>query len=330
MNLTISLFNKKGKNFMGTFTLTGVNYTAEDHTPLWAGVGRDGRVMYSSDAISWSEYDSPSGTTADYWDISFGEDGSNNDQWIIATNTSVELRKSSDPTTSNSWSTIDFTGSETTRTIEYGANGTWIAATGSDVHRSTDGGATWTKITSGALSGAGLMLCMATDGAGTWIIGGSSNAVKSYDDGLNWYNSATGVRANGIEYNNGVWFIASHTTTSYRATSIAQSNTTDTWSPVTGISEKLWSVCHVTGNTWMAGNFGTTPYLSTDNCSSWSSVTSPAVGQIMGLASDGATIVICGKGKKIQTSTDNGTTWTLRHTSTEEVLVVEYNKVKPY
>jgi hypothetical protein len=334
LNLTISLFNKKGKNFMGTFTLTGVNYTAEDHTPLWTGIGRDGRVFYSSDAVSWAGYTSPAGESADYWDISFGADSGGNDQWIIATNTTPELRKASDPTTGvDSWSSIDFTGStDLSRTIEYGANGTWIAGTGGDVHRSTDGGTNWTKITNVA-SGAGAMYCLATDGAGVWMIGGSGTSIlKSYDDGLNWYVSGTNVgQVNGIEYNNGVWFLASNTTTSYRATSIAQSNTTDTWSAVTGISVSLWAVCHVTGNTWMTAKKASSPvYLSTDNCASWSAVTNPSVGQVMGLASDGTTIVVCGKDMKVQTSTDNGTTWTQRYTSDRHLLGVEYNKVKPF
>lgn len=303
---------------------------ADPHTALWTGVGRDGRVLYSSDALTWSEYESPVGETSDYWDISFGKDGSNDDLWIISTNTSPELRMAADPTGGNSsWTAIDFPGSsDLARTVEYSATGTWIAATGDDVFRSTDGGANWTKITAVA-AGAGLNLCLATDSAGTWLMGGTLKTLKSYDDGLNWYES-TATRANGIEYNNGVWFLAGNGTTSYRITSIANSNTTDTWTAVTGIAEGLWAICHITGNTWMCSNKGNTMYLSTDNCASWSSVTSPSAGQIMALASDGTTIVTGNKNNEVLTSTDLGTTWTQRHTSAEQVLVIEYNKVKPY
>jgi hypothetical protein len=327
----IAKFTSKDKTDVAK--VDGITITTEPaHSPLWVCTGRNGYIMYSSDAINWSEYRSPPSTSSDYWDISFGKDSNNNQLWFIPTNGGTELRYSSDPTAGdNSWSITNLPGSHPTRAIDYGANGTWIAATGNDVHRSTDGGTTWTKITSGT-SGAGLMLCIATDGAGTWVIGGSTNAIKSYDDGLNWYNTFTGKRANGIEYNNGVWFFASHTTTSYRATSIAQSNTTDTWSAVTGISKKLWAICHITGNTWMTGGFdNAAPLISTDNCASWSSVTSPSIGQVMGLASDGTTIVVCGKDSKIHTSTDNGSSWTLRFTTNSgDALVVEYNKVKPF
>ena len=303
----------------------------EDHVPLWAGVGRDGRVMYSSDAESWTEYESPAGETSDYWDISFGKDDSDDARWIVATNTSPELRYSADPTTSGSWSSIDFSGtSDAARTVEYGDNGTWIAATGDDVFRSTNGGDSWTKITD-VESGAGLNLCLATDGAGTWLMGGTLKTLKSYDDGLNWYES-TATRANGIEYNNGVWFLAGNGTTSYRITSITESDTTDTWSAVTGISEALWAICHITGNTWMTANKGTQLYISTDNCASWATtdLANPDVGQIMGLASDGTTIIAGGKGNKISSSTDNGQSWTVRFTSAVDVLVLEYNKVKPF
>ena len=309
----------------------GVNPPAD----LWAGVGRDGRVMYSEDAITWSEYQSPGGETSDYWDISFGKDGAGADRWIISTNTSPELRHSADPTDSASWSSVDFPGSaDLARTVEYGANGTWIAGTGDDVFRSTDGGANWTKITDVA-SGAGTMLCLATDGDGTWLAGGTSKVLKSYDDGLNWYESLTGAgQTNGVEYNNGVWFIASNNSTSYRATTIAQSDTTDTWSAVTGISVPLWAICHITGDTWMTAGKASSPsnpFLSTDNCASWSPITSPSNGQIMGLASDGTTVVVCGKDSKIHTSTDNGDSWTLRFTSlSADALVVDYNKVKPF
>ena len=302
------------------------------HIPLWVGVGRDGQVMYSSDALTWTEYYSPAGATNDYWDISFGKDDSGGPRWIISTDRSPELRYSDDPTAgASSWSWIDFPGaSDISRTVEYSATGTWIAGTSEGVvYRSTDGGDSWTEITGVA---AGSHRCLATDGTGTWLVGGASKVFKSYDDGLNWYLSSAAVgKANGIEYNNGVWFLASDSTTSYRATTIAESDTTDTWTAVTGISVPLWAICHIDGDTWMTAIKGRQPYLSTDNCASWSATTGrPGPGQVMALASDGTTVVLGNKNNKIYTSTDNGGTWTLRHTSGEDVLVIEYNKVKPF
>jgi len=319
------------------FMVRGANVLEDEHTALWVGVGRDGRVLYSSDAESWSEYQSPSGEDDDYWDISFGEDDDGDDRWVISTNTSPEIRYSNDPTAGDgSWSSVNIPGipGGSVRTVEYGSGGTWIAGGKEDnVQRSADGADSWTEIT-GLPSGTTKILCLATDGNGVWLAAGTGTKIlKSYDDGLNWYVSGTGFnQINGLEYNNGVWFAASNTTTSYRATSIAESDTTDTWSAVTGISEALWAICHITGNTWMTANKGDQPYLSTDNCASWTTtgVASPSSGQIMALASDGTTVVCGGKDKKVHTSTDNGGTWTLRHTSDEEVLVIDYNKIKPF
>lgn len=306
----------------------------EDHVPLWAGVGRDGRVMYSSDAESWTEYESPAGETSDYWDISFGKDDSDDARWIVATNTSPELRYSADPTASGSWSSIDFSGtSDAARTVEYGDNGTWIAATGDDVFRSTNGGDSWTKITDVA-SGAGLNICLATDGDGNWVMGGASKVLKSTDDGLNWYVTLQSVgQTNGLEYNNGIWFRAGNGSTSHRIASLTDDDQVDSWSTVTGLSNSaLWAVCHISGDTWMTANKGSQLYISTDNCASWATtdLANPDVGQIMGLASDGTTIIAGGKGNKISSSTDNGQSWTVRFTSAVDVLVLEYNKVKPF
>tara|TARA_R110001583_G_scaffold16272_13_gene66742 strand:- start:24334 stop:25377 length:1044 start_codon:yes stop_codon:yes gene_type:complete len=308
-------------------------------TPLWVCVGRDGYIMYSSDAISWSEYVSTASGSPDYWDVSFGKDSNNNQRWFIPTNSGPELRYSADPTAGDSsWASKDIPGipGGDVRTVEYGVNGTWIAGGGEDnVLRSTDGGDTWTEITAVA-AGAGTMYCLATNGEGTWLAGGNGTSVlKSTDDGLNWYVSGTSVgQVNGLEYNNGVWFLASNTTSSYRATAIADNTSTDTWSAVTGISEEIWAICHITGDTWMTANklnSPSGPYLSTDNCASWNPVSSPSVGQIMGLASDGTTVVVCSKDSKIHTSTDNGSSWTLRFTTTSaDALVVDYNKIKPF
>jgi hypothetical protein len=324
---------------MGTFTLTGVTYDAGEeapHVPLWVAVGRDGRVLHSSDAITWSEYQMPPGESSDYWDVSFGKDGNGDDLWAISTSTDPELRLSSDPTAGiGSWSSIDFAGTaDKSRTVEYGDNGTWIAGTKNSnaVLRSTDGGASWTKITSVPGGSPGQMICMATDGNGTWVIGGTLRTLKSYDDGLNWYESlAAGGQINGVEYNNGVWFLAGNGNTSYRATAILNSNNTDNWVAVSGISEPLWGVCHVTGNTWMTANKSDQPYISTDNCASWSTTAKAQVSaQVMGLASDGTTVVLSTKSDRIYTTTNNGTSWTHQHTSVIDILVVDYNKVKPY
>ena len=182
---------------------------APAHDPLWVCIGRDGTVCHSTDAATWSEYRVPVGTSVDYWDLSFGKDGNNDDMWVISTGiASPELYTASDPTTdADDWSAVNFSSTHKTRATEYGVNGTWIATRNKNpsgtIQRSTDGGSSWTEISTG-LTGVGVNLCIATDGDGLWLIGGASKTIKSHDDGLTWYVSHE-ERGNRIEYNNGVW-----------------------------------------------------------------------------------------------------------------------------
>ena len=338
-NLT-SIGKVAGKNKADIVKVSGVDASAGGgapaHNPLWVAIGRDGRLCHSTDAINWAEYTIPVGTSVDYWDLSFGKNGLGNDMWVISTGiASPELYTATDPTTDeNDWSSVNFTTTHKTRAAEYGANGTWIATrnknTGGTVQRSTDGGSSWTQISTG-LSGVGLHLCIATDGNGLWVIGGVSKTIKSYDDGLTWHVSHA-ARGNRIEYNNGVWLRSEHTSYSYYATSISSNSSVDTWSTINvgSGSAIYWAVCHVSGNNWLLSR-ASDIYKSTDNCVSWAKVTRPAgISTVMGLATDGTTVVVCGKGSRIAYTTDLGATWTAAFTASRQLLAVEYNKVKPF
>ena len=308
---------------------------APAHDPLWVCIGRDGRVLHSTDGATWStEYVVPVGTLVDYWDLSFGKNGSNEDMWVISTGiASPELYTASDPTTdADDWTAFNFSTDHKTRATEYGDNGTWIATrnktSSGTIQRSTDGGATWTEISTG-ITGTGTHLCIATDGNGLWLIGGVSKTIKSYDDGLTWYVSHAG-RGNRIEYNNGVWLKTNNGTNAHYATSIANSDTLDTWNSITAGGNSTWAVCHVSGNDWLLSR-ASDVWKSTDNCVSWTKVTRPTgVGFVMGLATDGTTVVACGKDTGIAYTTNLGTTWTSAHDAGRQLLSIEYNKVKPF
>jgi len=304
------------------------------HDPLWVAIGRDGTVCHSTDAVSWSEYRVPVGTSVDYWDLSFGKDGNNDDMWVISTGIAdPELYVASDPTTdADDWSAVNFTTTHKTRATEYGANGTWIASRNKNpsgtVQRSTNGGVTWTEISTG-LTGVGVNLSVATDGAGLWLIGGASKTIKSHDDGLTWYVSHE-ERGNRIEYNNGVWLKTNNGTHPHYATSISDSDTLDTWNSITISNQSTWAVCHVSGNDWLLSR-ASDVWKSTDNCASWSKVTRPTgVGQVMGIATDGTIAVVCGKDSGISYTSNLGTSWTSAHDADRQLLSIEYNKVKPF
>jgi len=236
---------------MATFTL--LNVPIVPHIPLWTAVGRDGKICYSSDAVNWSEYQAPIGTSTDYWDIAFGQK-SGADWWVISRDNATELLVSLDPTAgAGSWTTLDIAGSHATYATEYGANGTWIsAAKSTQIHRSTDGGTTWAQITPGVVN-AGTQRCIATNGTGTWVIGCSSKTIKSSDDGLTWSESFTnGGAANKVEYYNGLWAITGDGSQSWYTSTISNDNIADTWTTLNLGSR--WGLCHVSETTWIIGD----------------------------------------------------------------------------
>lgn len=325
-----------GKNKTDVAKVDNTTVTAGPaHSPLWVCIGRDGRVLHSTDATTWSvEYVVPVGTSVDYWDLAFGKNGSDEDMWVISTGVAdPELYIAADPTNdADDWSAVNFAATHKTRATEYGANGTWISTRNKNpsgtVQRSTNGGSTWTEISTG-LTGVGVNLCIATDGAGLWIIGGASKTIKSYDDGLTWYVTHAD-RGNRIEYNNGVWLKTNNGSNPHYATSISSSSSTDTWNSITISNQSTWAVCHVAGNNWLLSR-ASDVWKSTDNCATWSKVTRPSgVGFVTGLATDGTTVAACGKDTGISYTTNLGTSWTSAHNADRQLLSIEYNKVKPF
>ena len=124
-------------------------------------------------------------------------------------------------------------------------------------------------------------------------------------------------------------------------TSVAESDSTDTWTAIDPPTSNRAAdgIAHVTGSTWMLGAARRNIYKSTDNAASWSSVTKlakPGGAQTSNnpysMASDGTSVVVVGKEGYINVSTDLGSSWTIAHTmsANQSLVSVEYNKVKPF
>jgi hypothetical protein len=77
-------------------------------------------------------------------------------------------------------------------------------------------------------------------------------------------------------------------------------------------SDNLMEPVYVSGSTWLiAGGFDTNlMFRSTDNGLSWSQISMPAGGGLLGLAKGGNTLLALGKGGQILRSTDAGQNWT--------------------
>lgn len=328
-----------------------ISSTPAVHSPMWVAVAGT-KLAYSTDAdaSTWTEI-SVSNISA-FKDLTFGKNSSGVDTWYGCTKVDAKgVMHSTDPTDADSWTIVDPDGTGGGTAIEYGASDTIVLGREHENHAmrySTDYGVSWTDATITS-TGNAPKACdsIATNGDGLWMAGMGTLGVilKSYDDGVNWYKSADlgSDKHIGMEYANGVWVATEEGETINICTSVAESNSTDTW---TQINPPTWNrpgdaITHVTGNTWMIGGTRRNMYKSTDNAATWTAVTSltnhaatsaQTNNNAYSMASDGTNVVAAGRNGYINVSTDLGGTWRTAHTmsSNTHIVSVEYNKVKPF
>jgi hypothetical protein len=321
---------------------------AAEHSPLWVAVGGV-KLAYSTNGTDWTE--TSLAGVINIKDLTFGKNANGADTWYgCSTSDSKAFGYSTDPGDASSWSTVNPPGSGGGTAIEYSVNGTIIMGREHEnysIRRSTDYGITWVNSTIGSIPGNAPKQTnsLATNGEGLWVagMGGLGVILKSFDDGITWYKSADLGSDNhpGLEYANGVWVATEASKTFNICTSVAESNTTDTWTQIDPPGSRTGdSITHVTGSTWMIGGGRRNMWKSTDNAASWTQVTSlPNYGagistnnNAYSLASDGTNVIATGREGYINISTDLGATWTTVHTmsANQHMVSVEYNKVKPF
>jgi|1_EtaG_2_1085319.scaffolds.fasta_scaffold04238_4 hypothetical protein len=316
--------------------------------PLWVAIGGE-RVSYSTDSVSWTDYQISSAVTMQTANsLTFGKDGSGNDLWMCSTvpsggNSINSLVKTSDPTDANSWTVVSDLGGDGTqnmRDVKYG-NGVWATISNGGIDRSTDGGTTWQNTTGfGGWPYVG-DLSLATDGAGNWVACGHSGndfqIYKSLDDAQTWTLSTT-ISASPqsaqnynkeVEYANGIWMVITPWGGT-RCTSINLDN--DGWVAIAGAALLNPTDFQYGGNdTWVAVTSQSgRNYTSTDNGATWTQnsgiagVTTP-----MSIAySNGVWLV--SSNQFIHKSTDNGTTWTQAHSKYQYGYAsIAYSSVLP-
>jgi hypothetical protein len=351
-NKGLSAINKfAGKNKADIAKIDGISIEEEGeaaHSPLWVAVGSN-KLAYSTNGTDWTDL-TMTGVSA-LKDLTFGKNSSGMDAWYgCSTTDSKGFAYTTDVTDADSWSTVNPPGSGGGTAIEYSVNGTIIMGREHEnysIRRSTDYGITWVNSTIGNIPGNAPKATdsLATNGEGIWLAGMGTLGVilKSFDDGINWYKSADlgSDQHIGLEYANGAWVATEKSKTINVCTSVAESNTTDSWTQVDPPTTKTGdSITHITGSTWMVGGGRRKMWKSTDNASSWVQVTSlPNYGgststnnNAYSLASDGTAVIATGREGYINISTDLGETWTTVHTmpGNQHMVSVEYNKIKPF
>ena len=179
-------------------------------------------------------------------------------------------------------------------------------------------GITWSTVVSGTTVD---LEAIATDGSGTWIVVGDDGTVlRSTNNGVNWSSvstpAGTGSDFLGVGYGNGVWIITiraqvgAHFNQCLRSTNGGAS-----WSTVQhNLNKQTFSVETDGSGTWIMTADRQQISRSTNGGVSWSTISFGGDFQCRGLATDGnGDWVVCdGYYVKIQTSTDNGATWTGR------------------
>ncbi len=236
----------------------------------------------------------------------------------------------------SSWSAISPTPAPNSGwgSVAYG-NGIWIAiaqnATASQaLMRSSDGGSTWTLITTPIAGGGGAGWTSAAYGNGIWLVMSSSASttqamIKSTDNGLTWsYVSGTPALVGSclsIAYANGSWIGVCNTFSTTQAV-IRSTDNGNTWAFVSGTPAPIgvqWRKVVFGNGVWVAMTGGTSAsgsfMRSTDNGATWSAVTGTPVpaGSWSSLTYGGGVFVAVAQTtsttQAVAKSTDNGATW---------------------
>ena len=184
-------------------------------------------------------------SSADAFDIAYGEDGSGGAMWMTIWNSNgdeIKFDGNNDITDESTWSThnihADY-GNAKQRTIVYGAGdgnsdsssgnavtrvGCWMTAgyTSSNnawLHRSVDGGSNWTHLNLhgltnivGASGNDNSMTGLASDGTGNWMVAWKGNLYFSSDSGVSFsfllQPSGSGSELiRDIVYTNSTWVV---------------------------------------------------------------------------------------------------------------------------
>ena len=264
-----------------------------------------------------------------YKDMAIGLDDSGNKRWMVHasnnTNEIAYINNSADMTNAANWSEVDISPNHKSVqegvSMAYGNNvwilgGTTAARAGTSFydgpHRSTTGGAAWTKIDVDNAANDSMKVMNYKEG-NIWLMGIESHIWKSTDNGLNW-SDLGGIDGtldiHSLAYNGSGRWVAGLASDNVWYSDDDGSNWTEVATGVWGGNWASYGVVYAKGtiNKWiMVGANGR--MSRSDDGASWTQIwagddSSWGTSAIYGIATDHHTIVIVGASGKIATSTD--------------------------
>jgi len=287
----------------------------ETGSSMWIAVGGNGLLAHSPDGVTWT-YD-PISNLINVGNnmgegLAYGESADGSTQaWVMANKfTALEISTDADPSDGGGWTNFNIPGYNAARDVSWSSGTRTFIACGdsTSIMRSTDLGASWNTVAIGAIGSEDFQK-ITNNGAEIWLMARFNGIWRSSDDGLTWALIHSLPSAVGdLAYNNGVW-IAFNEAEIYRS-----DDDGNTWSAATFNNNSpaghVWRGAASGGTIIGVGVWGNM-WKSTDAGLTFDRVSNAMSNSMYDIATDGDTWVACGNGAQIQTSTDNGVTWTL-------------------
>ena len=231
----------------------------------WSVMGHNGKFWYldndtvsghsSGEVNSWSGSYQPYGGNESVFALGYGKNSDGDGIYIAACgDVNQELARSgTDVTSTSTWTTINLAsgdvGAAQIFDVLWGAHssgataGVWMAvgdqSQSAIIHRSTDGGASWSTVAVPSGDTSEDIPQIATNGTGTWAFVHDDGFYLSTDDGASFTKSTpfTMVRGNGIGYNksNNTWIVSYTNGGTHNARSCSGTDFT-TWSSETQLT----------------------------------------------------------------------------------------------
>ena len=305
----------------------------------WVVGSTSGKIFHSpasNAAANWAELIDLGGET--FKSVAYGQDNSGNPRVILhAANNADEIAYANDGgadlTDSNNWSSVNhstnYKATDQGPSIAWG-NNVWIQGgataartVGATTYyhgplKSTDGGATWTKIDVNNTVNSGIGAVCYKSGT-TWLMTIKDSVWKSTDAGDSWSEVGvieSGKRIQSMAYNGSRWVAVLDSDNIWysdddwsNSTEVTNGAWVGTWKP-TGVvyaagSINKWVVCGNNGRLAYSGDATSFTTIWAGDDTDWET------SHIRAIATDHTTIVIVGDTGKIATSS-NGTSFTIR------------------